>query len=186
MKRFLLRLVVAVDILFVGSISEAQEEPPFQIPLDTYPAIPHNLGMKFFAASWEPGGSMGGGTMVISEDVLTYMGSGDVVPYRVLYEGQNYVLTVTLNRYATTWSSFDVFALNPWFKGDTDPYGYALMQWYCSDPSMKGGDHAFSWPREKLIETFTSRCGKEFGADYIAWKWFRGDWSVLIYSRTRP
>jgi hypothetical protein len=42
-------------------------------------------------------------------------------------------------------------------NGD-DPYSkYAnMLHRYCNDPSMEGGDHAFSWSRKRLLKVFKS------------------------------
>lgn len=160
MKRLAVLLAVVIAALVAGPLAAAGEEPPFRLPLDHQPAIPYSLGMEFFYGPWEPQGRSGGGTMTIKPGEITYGAMEYTESYRVLYEGENYVLTVVLMRYRTTWTEFEVFLLRPVFLDEPDPFKSSLSIWSCEDFRIKKGDVAFHWSRERLLEEFAQRCGK--------------------------
>ncbi len=191
MKRLAVLLCVVIAALVAGPFAAAQDEPPFRLPLDRVPAIPYGLGMKFFYGQWVPD-RPGGGTMTIKPGEYTHAASGNTTRYRVLYEGENFVLTVALMRYDTTWTGFEVFLLQPVFLDDPDPFKSSLNIWYCEDFRIKAGDTAFQWPRERLLDEFARRCGKGVRPGDI-WP-FRGEitedgdyygWSGFRYARPR-
>lgn len=192
MKRLAVLLAVMIAALVAGPLAAAGEEPPFRLPLDHQPAIPYSLGMKYFYGQWVPQGRSGGGTMTIKPGEYTHGASGRTKRYRVLYEGENYVLTVVLKRYDTTWTEFEVFLLDPVFLDEPDPFKSSLNIWSCEDFRIKAGDKAFHWSRDRLLEEFAARCGKGVRPGEI-WP-FRGaitedgdyyGWSGFIYARPR-
>lgn len=191
MKRFAVLFAVVVAALVVGPLAAAGEEPPFRLPLDRVPAIPYGLGMKFFYGQWVPA-RPGGGTVTIKPGEYTHGASGSTKRYRVLYEGENYVLAVVLKRYNTTWTEFEVFLLQPVFRDDLDPFDSSLNIWSCEDWRIKKGDTAFHWSRERLLDEFAQRCGKGVKSEGV-WP-FRGEitkegdyygWSGSRYTRPR-
>jgi len=163
MKRLALSLALVVAALLAGPVPAAlADEPPFRLPLDRYPAIPYGLGMEFFIGPWRPADG-GGGTKTFKADGMIVYDTPGLAPhsYRVLYEAENFVLMVTLKRYDTTWTAFEVIALRWTYRGGPpDPFDSELAQWYCVDPRIKKGDEAFHWPRERLLAEFSARCGK--------------------------
>ena len=192
MKWFAVLPAVVIAVLVAGPLVAAQDEPPFLLPLDRQPVIPNGLGMKFFYGPWEPQGRSGGGTMTVKPGAYTRAASGNTTRYRVLYEGVNFVLTVVLMRYDTTWTGFEVFLLQPVFRDNLDPYDSSLNIWYCEDVRIKKGDTAFQWSRERLLDEFAQRCGKGVRPGEI-WP-FRGaktedgdyyGWSGFRYARIR-
>ena len=192
MKRFAIMLAVVIAALVGGPLAAAGEKPPFRLPLDRQPAIPNGGGMKFFYGPWEPRGRSGGGTLMIKPDAYIHTASGATKRYRVLYEGENFVLTVVLKRYDTTWTEFEVFLLQPVFRDNPDPFDSSLNIWYCEDVRIKKGDTAFQWSRERLLDEFAQRCGKGVRPGEI-WP-FRGaktedgdyyGWSGFRYARIR-
>ena len=98
--------------------------------------------------------------MTIKPGEITYGAMKYSESYRVLYEGENFVLTVMLMRYDTTWTEFSVFLLQPVFRDDLDPFDSSLNIWSCEDWRIKKGDTAFHWLRERLLDEFAQRCGK--------------------------
>ncbi|MCH7864080.1 MAG: hypothetical protein IIC06_00650 [Proteobacteria bacterium] len=160
MKRLAALLAIVVAALVTGPLAAAQEEPPFRLPLDRVPAIPNGEGMKFFYGPWEPQGRSGGGTVTVKPGEYIHGASGATKRYRVLYEGENYVLAVVLKRYRTTWTEFEVFLLQPVFRDALDPFDSELIIWSCEDFRIKKGDTAFQWSRKRLLDEFAQRCGK--------------------------
>jgi len=189
MKRLAILLTVVIAALVAGPFAAAGEDPPFRLPLDRVPAIPYGLGMKFFYGEWEPSGRSGGGTMTVKPGEYTHAAEGDITPYRVLYEGKNFVLTVVLNRFTSTWTGFEVFNLQPVYENNPDPFDSSLNIWYCEDFSIKAGDTAFHWSRERLLDEFAQRCGKgvtpgetwPFGGSYSGEGAY--GWSGFTYAR---
>lgn len=187
----LIRMLLVIAVFGMAPAKAEDISPPFLLPLDQQPAIPYGQGMKFFYGQWDPQGS-GGGMVTIKPGEYTHGASGRTKRYRILYEGENYVLTVVLKRYDTTWTGFEVFLLQPIFRDDLDPFDSSLNIWYCEDFRIKAGDKAFHWPRERLLEEFAARCGKGVRPGDVSP--FRGaitadgdyyGWSKSIYGRPR-
>jgi hypothetical protein len=166
MRRIIGAFLIVVACLSPWSLVVAEDmDSPFALPVNDFrQTIPDGDGMAFFYGNWRNLNRSGPRVMSVSPDAFIGWGS-DSYPYRVLYEAKNYVLVAELLRPypkkkpVVAWTNFVVITLSH-SNGD-DPYSkYASMRQYrCSDPSMDGGGHAFSWSRERLLEVFkSSRC----------------------------
>ena len=166
MRRFAVLLAFVVGALVAGPLAAAGDiPPPFELS-DGYSqrSIPKGLGMRFFEGKWYYIGRGGMLPTTVTDKAFINEASGSVKPYRVLVEARNYVLLARLLRpnMRTSpnipWTSFVVLTLAH-DKGE-DPYSvYANMIYhYCRDENMRGGDHAFSWSKEKLMRVFKNSC----------------------------
>ena len=162
--------------------------PPFELPDgDMQRPIPKGLGMRFFEGKWEYVDRSGGFPVTVTDKAFINESRGTVSPHRVLVEARNYVLLADLERpdfegqVNIPWTSFVVLTLGH-SKGE-DPYSvYANMNYhYCKHESMDGGDHAFSWSREKLMRVFRASCLA--GIDPKDKFPFGGSWSRMRFQR---
>lgn len=159
MRLFGLLLVIVV----FGMVPAKAEDiaPPFELPYgEMQRPIPKGLGMRFFEGKWYYIGRGGMLPETVTGKAFIGQAPGFEETYRVLLEARNYVLLAVLMRTNfkgeanIPWTNFVVLTLVH-SKGE-DPYSvYANMNRYsCNHVSMDGGDHAFSWSREKLIQVF--------------------------------
>jgi len=139
--------------------------PPFELPVvRNSQVIPKGLGMQFFQDEWEYVDSSGGFPVTVTDKAFINEASGFEDPYRVLVEARNYVLLAVLvgtgykNSPNIYWTNFAVLTLSHHKGGD--PYSkYGFLRYHsCNDESMDGGDHAFSWSKEKLMRVFKNSC----------------------------
>ena len=161
----LLGLLLVAMVFGMTTAKAGNMPPPFELP-DGYSQrpIPQGLGMRFFQGKWDYIGRGGMLPTTVTNKAFIYEASGGIRPYRVLVETRNYVLLASLltpNMRTTPnipWTNFVVLTLAHG-KGE-DPYSvYANMIYHsCGHESMDGGDHAFSWSKEKLMRVFRASC----------------------------
>lgn len=163
MRLFGLFLVVVV--LGTAPAKAGEAPPPFELPVvRNSQTIPQGLGIRFFQGEWEYVGRSGGFHVTVTDKAFINQVSGIAKPYRVLVEARNYVLLALLMRtnFKTfpniPWTNFVVLTLSHYEGGD--PYSkYGFMRYHsCNDESMDGGEHAFSWSKEKLMRIFRASC----------------------------
>jgi hypothetical protein len=159
MKVFVVLFVVATGVWFAGRTAAADEAPPFRLFLDRQPAIPNGLGMKFFYDRWEGRGRQGGWITIKPGEIVSRTKDDDQ-NYRILYEAENFVLTVVAHKVGAPWTGFDVFLLKPNFLEDLDPYDSSLIVWHCRDLQLMHNRETYNWSRERLLQAFAKRCGK--------------------------
>ena len=161
----LVALLLAVTIFGMVPANAGDVPPPFEMPDgDQQRPIPKGLGMRFFHGKWDYIRQGGFIPTTVTAKAFINDALGHAKPYRVLVEAPNYVLLATLMRpdskmiNQTPWTSFAVITLAH-YEG-ADPYSvFANMIYhYCTHESMFGGDHAFSWPTEKLMQVFKASC----------------------------
>ncbi len=179
-------------VLAIAAISvEAAEEkkPPFELPITEKwsQLIPDGLSMKFFHGKWNYISRGHGIPVDVTAEAFVNMAAPEDAPYRskphrVLYEARNYVLIARLIRSENSaWTGFRVLTLQ---SRTDDPFSefVDMFEFSCTDPSMKGGDHAFSWTRERLLKVLaTSRwCALDIDLDRAS---LGLHWSFVSYVR---
>ena len=154
MRLFGLLLVIVVFGMSPAKAGDAP--PPFELPdSDMQRPIPKGQGMRFFEGKWEYVDRSGGFPVTVTDKAFINESRGTVEPYRILVEARNYVLLADLVRpdfegqANIPWTSFGMLTLSA--------YG-GMNYYYCNHESMDGGDHAFSWSREKLMRVFKNSC----------------------------
>ena len=148
----LLELLLVVVVLGMAPANAGDAPPPFELPDgDMQRPIPKSQGMRFFEGKWEYVDRSGGFPVTVTDKEFINESRGSVIPYRILVEAPNYVLLAVLMRpdfegqANIPWTSFEMLTLSA--------YG-GMNNYYCNHESMDGGDHAFSWSREKLMRVF--------------------------------
>lgn len=175
-----LKIVVwSLLVLSAGPVAAQDAAFMFRLPLDRFPVIPHERGVTFFYGEWEPAGRSGGGVRTVSDGKIVVKDTGAVTPFRVLSAGKNFVLLTSLIRYETVWTNFTIFVLQS--DSTSDPNDSNMITWYCNDSSMDGGEHAFAWSKQRLLNLFAVTCGKSIGKSET-W-WFGQGWSAIRYAR---
>lgn len=160
-----IKLLLVVMVLGMAPAKAENTPPPFELPVvRNSQVIPKGLGMQFFQGEWEYVDSSGGFPVTVTDKAFTGQAPGFEETYRVLVEARNYVLLAVLIR-----TNFKTFSNVPWtnfvaltlshYEGG-DPYSkYGFMRYHsCRDESMRGGEHAFSWPKKKLMRVFKDSC----------------------------
>lgn len=157
-------LLLVTMVLCVTPAKAGNAPPPFELPDgDMQRAIPKGEGMRFFEGKWEYVGRGGGFPVTVTDKAFINESRGTVEPYRVLVEARNYVLLAVLVRpdfegqANIPWTNFEMLTLS----------AYGGMNYYtCNHESMDGGDHAFSWSREKLMRVFKASCQSGTVSEY--------------------
>ena len=172
-------LLLVVVVLGMAAAKASDTSLPFELPdNDMRQTIPENLGMRFFEGKWY---YIGRGFMLpetVTDKAFVNEDSGVAEPYRVLVEARNYVLLAALvqpsikGKLEIPWTNFAVLTLSD--------YGNMVYH-YCRDESMRGGDHALSWSKEKLMRVFKDSCLA--GIDPKNKFPFREGWSGSRYQR---
>lgn len=176
MRVLVLLLVIVVFAMVPVKASVASR--PFELPDgDMHRPIPEGQGMKFFQEKWEYVDRSGGFPVTVTDKAFVNENRGTTRPYRILVEARNYVLLAVLLRpdfeglANIPWTNFVVLTLS---NGD-------MIYHYCRDERMRGGDHAFSWSREKLMTVFRASCLADIDPkDKFS---FRGRWGWGRYQR---
>ena len=149
-------LLLVIVVLGMASAKAGDASPPFELPDgDMQRPIPKGQGMKFFEGKWEYVDRSGGFPVTVTDKAFINESRGTVEPYRILVEARNYVLLAVLVR-----PDFEGQANIPWTNFEMlklSAYG-GMNNYYCRDESMRGGDHAFSWSRERLMRVFKATC----------------------------
>jgi len=152
----LIRLLLVIVAFSMAPAKAGDAPPPFELPDGRMQQpIPKDQGMWFFEGKWEYVDRSGGFPVTVTDKAFINDSRGTARPYRILVEARNYVLLAVLVR-----PDFEGQANIPWtsFEALTSS-GYNYMNNHsCNDESMDGGDHAFSWPREKLMRVFQANC----------------------------
>ena len=152
----LLGLLLVIVVFGMAPAKAGDALPPFELPDgDMQIPIPKGQGMRFFEGKWEYVDRSGGFPVTVTDKAFINESRGGVRPYRILVEARNYILLAVLVRpdfegqANIPWTNFEMLTLSA--------YG-GMNNYYCRDESMRGGDHAFSWPREKLMRVFRASC----------------------------
>jgi len=149
-------LLLVAMVLSMAPAKAGDVPPPFELPDgDMQVPIPKGQGMRFFEGKWEYVDRSGGFPVTVTDKAFINESRGTAEPYRVLVEARNYVLLAVLVRpdfegqANIPWTNFEMLTLST--------YG-GMNYYFCRDESMRGGDHAFSWSREKLMRVFRASC----------------------------
>lgn len=146
-------------MLFVMPFAQATELTlPKKLQSETrvFGDIPGDQGMAYFYDVWD--NYRGGGPMTVTDDLIAHYESDDVMPYRVLFTGKNYVLFAYRRTYedGEQWTSFGVFTLLPLrYRDEWEEEGLRFMScsigWETSVPW-------FELPVEELLALFHKHC----------------------------
>ncbi|MBN4083078.1 hypothetical protein JYU08_00165, partial [bacterium AH-315-B06] len=170
-----LRFLVVFGVLSLGfgPAAASKEAAALRLPVDEFPLIPGDAGMRFFEGTWQPLGRNSYGltkTVTVTDKTVSWDDIDDVTPYRVLAERENYVLLASYDRVSVVryeyWTQYVILHLR-YLGGakDAPPSSADMIYLSCSDHRLRNGPPDFKLSRATLLGLFaTSYCRKEIGA----------------------
>jgi len=204
------RVLLVFGLLFFAPTGVlASEDEVLNLPIDEFPLIPGNMGMRFFEGVWRPHAwqsQLVSKTFTVTDRTISWDDIDDVSPYRVLAARENYVLLASYDRVGVTeyvyWTTFVILHLQiPLFGPERSPEQTDMAYNYCTDYRLKNGETGYRLPKAALLRIFaTSLCRKDI-LDYfkhknrshgvIAWgsgsfarnAFADGSWDWLVFQR---
>ncbi|MBN4083079.1 hypothetical protein JYU08_00170 [bacterium AH-315-B06] len=160
-----------------ASVPASEDADVLRLPVDEFPLIPGNAGMRFFEGVWQPKGRNNyriTKTVTVTDKTITWDDIDKVTPYRVLAERENYVLLVEYDGVLSTgtvvesdnWTRFRILHLQTSIIEPERPPEQADIAFRgCSDDRLKNGEKSFRLPKATLRRIFaTSYCRRNIGA----------------------
>ena len=182
-------LVFGFPYLTSASVPASEDAETLRLPVDEFPLIPGNAGMRFFEDTWQPLGRNSYSitkTVTVTDKAISWDDIGDVRPYSVLAERENFVLLAWYDRVGVTehvyWTTFVILHVRYHIAApERRPEQVDTVYNYCTDDRLKNGEKGFRLPKAALLRIFAASLCRKNILDYF--KLINRSRGVIAWSR---